>query len=277
MSRQEQFDLAIVGAGIVGLAHALAAARRGKRVVVIDRDAQANGASVRNFGFVTVTGQERGQIWRRAMRSRDVWLEVAGPAGIDDRAARPRRRRAAAGSARRCSRLSAHRDGRGLRAADARASSRRAFPMLAGEAFAAALWSPHELRVESRTAIPRSPPGWPRRTASTFLRETAVRAVEPPRDRDQPRHRSRPRRRSSAPATISSTLFPERIARLRRHALQAAHAAAAPTARLAAARGGHVRPRPRPLSGYAALPEAAALKARLDAEQRDAARRTACT
>ena len=44
--------------GNVGLAHALAAARRGLRVVVIDRDAQANGASVRNFGFVTVTGQE---------------------------------------------------------------------------------------------------------------------------------------------------------------------------------------------------------------------------
>ncbi len=36
-----------------------AAARLGKRVVVIDRDAQANGASVRNFGFVTVTGQAR--------------------------------------------------------------------------------------------------------------------------------------------------------------------------------------------------------------------------
>ncbi len=83
MSRHEEFDLAIVGAGIVGLAHALAAIRRDLRVVVIDRDAQANGASVRNFGFVTVSGQERGQVWRRAMRSRDIWLEVAGPAGID--------------------------------------------------------------------------------------------------------------------------------------------------------------------------------------------------
>ena len=73
----DSFDLAIVGAGIVGLAHALAAARLGKRVVVIDRDAQANGASIRNFGFVTVTGQERGECWRRARRSRDVWAEVA--------------------------------------------------------------------------------------------------------------------------------------------------------------------------------------------------------
>src|ERR1700677_2032123 len=67
------YDVAIVGAGIVGLAHALAAARLGKRVVVVDREARANGASVRNFGFVTVTGQQRGEGWRRARRSRDVW------------------------------------------------------------------------------------------------------------------------------------------------------------------------------------------------------------
>ena len=77
------YDLAVVGAGIVGLATALAAARRGKRVVVIDRDAQANGASVRNFGFITITGQERGDMWARAKRSRGVWVEVANSAGID--------------------------------------------------------------------------------------------------------------------------------------------------------------------------------------------------
>jgi glycine/D-amino acid oxidase-like deaminating enzyme len=35
------FDLAVVGAGILGLASALASARRGLKVVVIDRDAQA--------------------------------------------------------------------------------------------------------------------------------------------------------------------------------------------------------------------------------------------
>lgn len=78
----KHFDLAVVGAGIVGLAHALAAVRLGKRVVVVDRDAQANGASVRNFGFVTVTGQARGEVWRRARRTCAVWREVAGQAGI---------------------------------------------------------------------------------------------------------------------------------------------------------------------------------------------------
>ena len=75
-------DLAIVGAGVSGLAHALAGAGKGKRTVVVDRDAAANGASVRNFGFATVTGQQAGECWRRAMRSRDVWLEVAEAARI---------------------------------------------------------------------------------------------------------------------------------------------------------------------------------------------------
>ena len=76
------YDLAVVGAGIVGLAHAYAAAKRGKRVVVIDRDAQANGASVRNFGFVTVTGQGAGDCWTMARRARDIWAETVDRAGI---------------------------------------------------------------------------------------------------------------------------------------------------------------------------------------------------
>lgn len=78
----KRYDIAVVGAGIVGLACALAAARRGLAVVVIDRDAQANGTSIRNFGFVTVTGQPRGLVWRRAHRSRAVWDEVAEEAAF---------------------------------------------------------------------------------------------------------------------------------------------------------------------------------------------------
>src|SRR5271170_2022863 len=78
----QTFDLAVVGGGIIGLAHALAAARAGKRVALIERDARANGASIRNFGFITVSGQERGDSWRLARRSRDVWAEVAPKAGI---------------------------------------------------------------------------------------------------------------------------------------------------------------------------------------------------
>src|SRR3974390_1134860 len=82
MPKAHPYDLLIVGAGACGLAHALAAARKGKRTVVIDRDAQANGASVRNFGFVTVTGQQAGDCWRRARRSREGWVEIAAAAEI---------------------------------------------------------------------------------------------------------------------------------------------------------------------------------------------------
>src|ERR1700761_9514510 len=76
------FDLAVVGGGVLGLADAYWAARAGKRVAVIERDARANGASIRNFGFITVTGQERGDSWRLARRTRDVWAQIAPQAGI---------------------------------------------------------------------------------------------------------------------------------------------------------------------------------------------------
>ena len=78
----DTFDVAVVGRGIVGLAHALAAARSGLRVVVVDRMARATGASIRNFGFVTVTGQERHEMWPLAKRARDIWADVAAQAGI---------------------------------------------------------------------------------------------------------------------------------------------------------------------------------------------------
>src|SRR5580658_10604583 len=76
------FDLAVVGGGVVGLAHAFLAARAGKRVAVVERDARANGASIRNFGFITVTGQERGDCWRLARRTRDIWAELVPKAGL---------------------------------------------------------------------------------------------------------------------------------------------------------------------------------------------------
>jgi FAD dependent oxidoreductase TIGR03364 len=70
-------DVAIVGAGIVGLAHALAAARLGKSVVVFERSDFSVGASVRNFGLVWPIGQPFGKRQERAMRSREIWIEVA--------------------------------------------------------------------------------------------------------------------------------------------------------------------------------------------------------
>lgn len=75
-------DVVVIGAGIVGLGVALAAKRQGFDVIVLDRSAEQRGASIRNFGFVTVTGQERGRHWQRARRSAQIWSEIAPKAGI---------------------------------------------------------------------------------------------------------------------------------------------------------------------------------------------------
>lgn len=172
--QRETFDLAVVGAGIVGLAHALAAVQRGKRVVVIDRDAQANGASVRNFGFVTVTGQARGEVWSRARRSSAVWAKVAAAAdipllqrGLTVVAQRPEARAVleafletemAAG----CSWLEASQfEGR----------------LPSGAAGQGALSSLADLRVESRLAIPRLAHWLEAAHGVTFLRGVAVHGV----------------------------------------------------------------------------------------------------
>jgi FAD dependent oxidoreductase TIGR03364 len=74
-------DLLVVGAGIVGLAHAVEAVRRGLSVTVVDRDARAAGASVRNFGHVGVTGQA-GPTLDLALAARRRWLELQA-AGAD--------------------------------------------------------------------------------------------------------------------------------------------------------------------------------------------------
>jgi D-hydroxyproline dehydrogenase subunit beta len=146
-------DVAIVGAGIVGLAHALAAARHGLRVVVLDRDTRANGASIRNFGFITVTGQSAGAIWRRARRSRDVWAEIAPLAGIPivlrnecviahSREALDVLEQFAAGEM-----------GEGCELLTPQRLAQRV-PAARSDGVTGALWSPHELRVEPRTAMP---------------------------------------------------------------------------------------------------------------------------
>jgi len=79
----QEFDLIIVGSGIVGLAHASVAARQGKRVAVFDRYPRPLGASIRNFGMIWPIGQPAGHRLNTALRSRELWLEFLNAAGIE--------------------------------------------------------------------------------------------------------------------------------------------------------------------------------------------------
>ena len=73
----------IVGAGILGLSHAFAAAKRGLKVQVFERSATPLGASVRNFGMALVTGQPPGEMLDLARASREIWAGWAQQAGFD--------------------------------------------------------------------------------------------------------------------------------------------------------------------------------------------------
>jgi FAD dependent oxidoreductase TIGR03364 len=267
MPGSHSYDLAVVGAGVCGLAHALAAARRGKRVVVIDRDAQANGASIRNFGFVTVTGQQAGECWRRAKRSLEVWIEVARAANI------PIAQRGLLMIARRP-------EARALIEAfletDMGAECRLIEPgklasfgagLRTGK-FAGALYSPHEARVESREAIPQLAAWLAERFGVTFLRETAVRAAFPPK-LETSRGTVEAEAIVVCPGDDFTALHADRLARYgltrcKLHMMRVRPERFDERLPPVMSDLGMIR-----YLGYAELPAAQALRVRLEAEQRD--------
>lgn len=260
------YDIAVVGAGIVGLAHALAAARRGLRVIVIERDARANGASIRNFGLVVVSGEPPGQR-RLAERSREIWLEIAGPAGIDILhrgllavAQRPEALAlmeafAAADGGDGCTML-------------ARRELEQRQPGLHLDNVRGGLFSPLEIRVESREAIPKIATLLRDRWKVDFRYGTHVHACTPPAV-ETGNGSIRAGKVVVCPGDDLTGLFAEAIARhgVRRCKLQMLRLSAggprlgaAVVSDLSLIRYG----------GYASLPEAAALRTRLDEDSADA-------
>lgn len=86
-TNKDHIDVAVVGAGILGLAHAFAAVKRGLRVVVFERSSTPIGASIRNFGMGLVTGQPPGVMLGLAKQSRALWLHLAQRANFSAREA----------------------------------------------------------------------------------------------------------------------------------------------------------------------------------------------
>ena len=178
---ENRADVAIVGGGILGLAHAYSAALRGKRVVVFERSPIASGASVRNFGLIWPIGQPHGRMHQLALRSREAWLDVLGKARLpfqpegslhlvyrDDEAAVAREfAEVAPALGYECAWL--NRD---------RTLARSA--AVQPENLLGALWSPTEITVDPRLTLAALPAFLQERYGVQVHFGCAVRAVDPP-------------------------------------------------------------------------------------------------
>jgi FAD dependent oxidoreductase TIGR03364 len=219
---------------------------------------------VRNFGFVTATGQERGTAWARARRTCAIWEEVAQQANISilQRGLWMTTRRPEALPV-----LEAFLKtemGEGCKILS-RAAARACCGEIVNDQVQAVLCSSIDLRVESREAIPKIAAWLAARLGVVFLRQTTVLSAAPPRIET-----SRGVVEAGAvvvcPGDDMVSLYPERIAKYQvsRCKLQMLRLAD-PGFRF-----------PSPLMsdlglirypGYSALAEAAPLRARLEAEQ----------
>jgi D-hydroxyproline dehydrogenase subunit beta len=262
--RPKKFDLAVVGAGIIGLSCALAAARRGLLVVVIERSPRALGASIRNFGFVTVTGQDAIGVWHRARRSAEIWHELALQAGIviHQRGLWLAAQRTEAAALLESFMRTDMAEGCELLGP---AGARQRCAELATGELKAVLISPHELRIEPRDAMPRIAAWLAEAHAVKFLWNTAVHAAGAPRlqTSNGPVHATAV---AVCPGDDLTTLFPERLS---------AHAISRCKLQMLRLESPGFQMPGTVMSdlsllrygGFACLPEAAGLRQRLQAEQ----------
>lgn len=143
----------VVGAGVLGTMHAWQAVERGHEVLHIEREAEARGASVRNFGQIWVSGRAGGEELATALRARELWEGIgARVPGLGFRAVgsltvvKNDAERAVAEAATRRPDAAA----RGYRLLDA-GQAREINPALRGT-FDGALWCERDAAVEPRVA-----------------------------------------------------------------------------------------------------------------------------
>ncbi|KJK58692.1 TIGR03364 family FAD-dependent oxidoreductase [Saccharothrix sp. ST-888] len=170
--------IVVVGAGVLGTMHAWQAVERGHEVVHLERESEARGASVRNFGLVWVSGRAAGEELAVAQRARDLW------AGIGERVPglhfRPNgsltmvRTEAELAVAEQALTLPDAEE-RGYRLLDA-AEAQAKNPVLRGK-YLGALWCPRDAAVEPRLAQPALRAALEATGRYTFLPGREVREV----------------------------------------------------------------------------------------------------
>ena len=72
----EEYDLIIVGAGVLGAFHAYFARQRGLRVLLLEKDARPMEATVRNFGQIITSGMAEGEWFDYARVSQETYKQI---------------------------------------------------------------------------------------------------------------------------------------------------------------------------------------------------------
>ena len=146
--------IVVIGGGVLGTMHAAELIGRGHEVVQLEREPEARGATVRNFGLVWVSGRSAAEL-PLTLRARQLWERIgADVPGVGFRACGSLTVLRSEAELAVAKQLAAAPDAaqRGVAVLD-ETETRRLNPALRGE-FRAALWCSTDAAVESRVALP---------------------------------------------------------------------------------------------------------------------------
>jgi FAD dependent oxidoreductase TIGR03364 len=146
--------IVVIGGGVLGTMHAAELVGRGHRVTQLEREPEARGATVRNFGLVWVSGRSAAEM-SITLRARELWERLgADVPGVGFRACGSLTVLRSEAELAVAKQLAAAPDAveRGVSVLD-ETETRRRNPALRGQ-FRAALWCSTDAAVESRVALP---------------------------------------------------------------------------------------------------------------------------
>jgi FAD dependent oxidoreductase TIGR03364 len=167
----------IIGGGVLGTTHALEAIRRGHQVVQLERETEARGATVRNFGLVWVSGRAHAELGM-TLRSRELWERLGAQIpGVGFRAAGSLTLLRTPGEVAVAEEVAARSDAgsRGFAVLD-QDQVRKLNPALRGK-YLAGLHCSRDAAVESRQAMPAMRDYMAATGRYTFFAGTEARAV----------------------------------------------------------------------------------------------------